>query len=115
MKMSPEQELAWLWLRARRKHAPHNADIWHLCHHVERLLPQIWQQVDEGTYRLSPMLQVITTRLGQETDSLVMWSAADALVLKWVSIMVALHLPVHPGCLHMQGGAHRSVRAVADA
>lgn len=48
----------WLWLKARRHNAPHNADIWHLRHHAGRLLPQIWQQVQDGTYRLNPILQV---------------------------------------------------------
>lgn len=113
--MSPEQELAWLWLKNSRKHAPHNADIWHLRHHADRLLPQIWLQVDNGTYRLSPMLQVTTSKPGRESGSLIMWSASDALVLKWVSMMVAPHLPVHPGCLHLSGGTHRSVHIVADA
>lgn len=95
--------------------APHNADVWHLRHHAKRLLPPIWQQVQDGTYRLLPMLQVTTTRAGRETDSLMMWSAADALVLKWVALTVAPDLPVHPRCQHLRGGAHRSVWTVAEA
>lgn len=105
---------AWQWLVLRRRKAPHNADIWHLRHHAERLLPQIWQQVQDGTYRLSPMLQVSPAVPGRDSYSLMMWSAADALVLKWAVLTVAPHLAVHPRCLHLQGGAHRAVRQVAE-
>ncbi|AVZ00444.1 transposase (plasmid) [Lelliottia sp. WB101] len=104
---------AWQWLHRRRRNAPHNADIWHLRHHAHRLLPVIWQQVQDRTYRLSPMQQVSPAGPGRESDSLMMWSAADALVLKWVALTVAPDLQIHPGCLHLQGGAHRAVRKVA--
>ncbi|WP_421512477.1 reverse transcriptase domain-containing protein (plasmid) [Enterobacter sp. JS8-1] len=43
-----------------------------------------------------------------------MWSAADALVLKWAALTVAPQLSVHPRCLHLQGGAHRAVSQVAE-
>ena len=105
---------AWRWLIQRRKTAPHNADIWHLRHHARTLVPCIQRQVEKGTYRLSPMLMVQRSTPGRERDRAVMWSAADALVLKWVALKLAPGLPVHPRCLHLEGGAHRAVRLVSE-
>lgn len=42
------------------------------------------------------------------------WSSPDALVLKWVALTVGSGLDVHPACLHLQDGAHRAVRKVAE-
>ncbi len=107
-------EVAWNWLIKQRKKAPHNADIWHLRHHAATLLPRIQQQVQDGTYRLSPMQTVNCTAPGHETGMAVMWSAADALVLKWSALTLAPGLPVHQRCLHLEGGPHRAVRLVAE-
>lgn len=45
-----------------------------------------------------------------------MWSARDALVLKWVALHVGHQLPQHDACMHLQGRASRkSLSQVADA
>lgn len=46
-----------------------------------------------------------------------MWSARDALVLKWVALKLAPQLPFHDHCLHIKGrgGRHKSIKEVAQA
>lgn len=97
---------AWQWLCHRRQKAPPGADIWHLRFHRERELPRLIREAESGTYRLSPM-QVIRRKAGQE--SLVQWSARDALVLKWVSLQLNRKLPLSPRCTHTAG--HRGGRS----
>ncbi|WP_234704188.1 reverse transcriptase domain-containing protein [Aeromonas veronii] len=98
---------AWLWLCLRRRHHPANADIWHLRFHWSRLGPLLWQKLQAGTYRLQPM-----QRLGQYA----VWSAPDALVLKWVALMAGPQLPWHPRCEHGAGmGVVASRRRLMDA
>lgn len=65
-------------------------------------------------YRLSPMQQICPKGPGRKGDNLMMWSAADALVLKWVALTTAPQLQIHPRCLHLHGGAHGAVRKVAE-
>ncbi|MEB6534943.1 hypothetical protein GC090_15065 [Pantoea sp. JZ29] len=105
---------AWRWLCYQRRRAPDNADIWHLRHHANTLLPLIRRQVERGVYRLSPMQTVHSYGVGRECDTVIMWSAADALVLKWAALTLSPSLSVHPHCLHFQGGTHYAVRRVAQ-
>src|SRR5690606_17597780 len=64
-----------------------------------------------GRYRLSPML--IT---GRGKQARAMWSARDALVLKWVSLKIQDILPQHPSCMHLRGkGTRLSLRQVRVA
>lgn len=72
----------------------------------ERKQDALWQQVIGGGYRLSPM-QVCRTRHRAET-TVAQWSACDALVLKWVSLVVKDRLPIHVSCTHVAG--HRAGR-----
>ncbi|WDZ51801.1 reverse transcriptase domain-containing protein [Acinetobacter vivianii] len=45
-----------------------------------------------------------------------MWSAQDALVLKWVALRVAHYLPAHDLCHHLKGrGCHHSLSLVTAA
>ena len=76
------RDLAQAWLFRQRRRASHNADIWYLRFHQEKDLQRIWQQVDNGEYRLLPP-QLIRT--GPQ-DDIVLWSAADAMVMKWVAL-----------------------------
>lgn len=108
-RMTAEQawQQAWYWLCDRRRHHPVNADIWHLRFHWPYLSPRLWQQVQNGDYRLQPM-----QRLGQYA----VWSAPDALVLKWVALMAGPQLPWHPRCEHGAGmGGVASRRRLAEA
>ncbi len=98
-------EQAWRWLCQRRQKAPVGADIWHLRYHRVQKLPRLIQAAENGTYRLSPM-QVARRSHGQ--DSQLQWCAADALVLKWVSLQIQSRLPLSPRCTHTAG--HRGGR-----
>lgn len=96
------QETAWQqaydWLSYQRRYAPANADVWHLRFHWHKTKDALYQQVITGQYRLTPM-QRFETRQG----SVVMWSACDALVLKWLTVCIAPSLPKHPRCRHLKG------------
>ncbi|WP_438499657.1 hypothetical protein [Pantoea ananatis] len=105
---------AWHWLCNQRRHVPDNTDIWHLRHHANTLLPLIRRQVEGGVYQLSPMQTVRCYAAGRECDTVIMWSAADALVLKWAALTLSPSLPVHTHCLHLQGGTHHAVGRVAQ-
>jgi hypothetical protein len=112
----PESEWAWLaayrWLCRQRRNAPANADVWHLRFHWQRDGTALRQCVEQGRYRLSPM-QAITNSAG---EALAMWSAQDALVLKWVALRVAQYLPTHERCHHVKGyGCKHSLQQVAAA
>ena len=78
------------WIYRQRRRASHNADIWHLRFHREKYPERIWQQVDNGEYRLLPP-QLIRT--GKQ-DDIVLWSAADAMVMKWVALEIKELLPL---------------------
>ncbi len=95
---------AWRWLLQQRRHHPADADIWHLRFHRARLLPEIIERLGTGRYRLSPM-QLITKKDG---TSIPVWSAADALVLKILTLTLQQILPLHRTCTHIKGhGGHK--------
>lgn len=101
-----EQARAWLW--RTRRNAPANADIWHLRFHWEQEGERIWNEVNAGMYRLSPML-VFRGLCGK---GVAQWSARDALVLKYVALSIEGKLPVHQKCEHYKG--HGGVSASVD-
>jgi hypothetical protein len=56
-------------------------------------------------------MQVVHCHRGK---NLAMWSAQDALVLKWVALQVASYLPYHSRCHHVKGyGSRHSLKMVA--
>lgn len=91
-------EQAWSWLCGQRNGAPADADVWHLRHHWRAHQETLLVQLLQGDYRLSPM-QVV----GQGANSLAIWGARDALVLKWVALQIAPLLPLHARCEHVKG------------
>ncbi|HHQ6539698.1 TPA: reverse transcriptase domain-containing protein [Serratia fonticola] len=110
------ERLAWeqtyRWLVHQRRHAPENADIWHVRFHWQTLDAQLWQTVIQGHCRFTPM-QHIDTQHG----AVVMWSAIDALVLKWLTLCIMPSLPKHPTCRHLKGhgGVSGSLTRVRSA
>lgn len=106
----PVLDVAMAWLRHQRRNAPVHADVWHLRHHWERISPVLQQQLQSGTYQLTPM-QVVGL------DRNAMWSAQDALVLKWVALQVTPLLPVHARCEHVKGhgGGRASIARLSTA
>lgn len=106
----PVLDVAMAWLCHQRRNAPVHADVWHLRHHWERIAPVLQQQLQSGTYQLTPM-QVVGL------DRNAMWSAQDALVLKWVALQVTPLLPVHARCEHVKGhgGGQASIARLSAA
>lgn len=87
-------QLAYQWLCQRRRHYPANADVWHLRFHWHDHGGDLLASVLAGQYRLSAM-----QLLGKHA----VWSAQDALVLKWLSLQCAPWLALHPCCEHVRG------------
>lgn len=98
------RELALTWLFCQRHRVLHNADIWDLRFHRGKYLERIWRQVDNGEYQLLPP-QFIRTR---KQGDIVLWAAADALVMKWVALEIKDLLPLQNRCVHTAG--HRGGR-----
>ncbi|MDY7806694.1 reverse transcriptase domain-containing protein [Burkholderia stagnalis] len=101
---------AYRWLCAQRRHYPDHADIWYLRFHWQTERHRIMSALSTGTYRFAPM-SCVTKASG---ESVVIWSAADALVIKCLTLILQPHLPVHRACEHVRGhgGGAASVRRV---
>ncbi|ECV2306859.1 transposase [Salmonella enterica subsp. enterica serovar Javiana] len=90
---------AYRWVCNARRHHPANADIWDLRFHWRNRAESLYRQILSGDYRLSAM-----QRYRQPSrESYIMWSAQDALVLKWVTLIIRSYLPVHEACTHVAG------------
>ncbi|WP_320734286.1 hypothetical protein [Enterobacter kobei] len=76
-------QVAWHWLCQRRRHAPSNADIWHLRFHWAQQGDWLYQHLQSGYCQLA--LMQVFRRGGR---SWVQWCVQDALVLKWAALLV---------------------------
>lgn len=104
-------DAAWQWLCRSRRNFPPDADIWHLRFHRATTLPGLVSQLRSGRYRFMPMQAI--TRADRETVAL--WSATDALVLKMMTAVLQAVLPVHRTCSHVKGhGGHKIAVQRAD-
>ncbi|WP_349887424.1 hypothetical protein [Pantoea ananatis] len=102
---------AYDWLCRQRCHAPPDADVWDLRWRWSQEGPVMYRCVTAGTWRLSPMLVN-----GHSKEAQAMWSARDALVLKWVALIAGHQLPQHDSCMHLWGkGVRMSLSLVAEA
>ncbi|MCS3433170.1 reverse transcriptase domain-containing protein [Klebsiella sp. BIGb0407] len=103
-------DISWQWLCQARKSAPANADIWDLRYRWTAYREIFLAQLQSGEYRLSPMRVV-----GRERQ--VVWSAEDALALKWVALQLVGDIQLHEKCEHLKGhgGGQASVQRVQDA
>lgn len=103
---------AYRWLCHQRRHWHSNADVWELRSRWQHIKPTIQANLLSGTYRFDPMARV--TKANGETIHI--WSARDALVLKALTIVLAPHLPIAKSCTHVKGngGAKAAIRAVRD-
>lgn len=104
------QAWQWQWQCEQRARAPDNADIWHIrWEHLntgEGGLTALMHQLLRGDYRLT-LLQL----QGQNESRKAVWSAQDALVLKWVALRLQHQLPLHPSYEHVtgHGGGKQSI------
>ncbi len=109
MRLTAHIDEAYEWVCKQRHHHPPNADIWHLRFHWDREKYRLIQELDNNTYRFDP-LEVVTKANG---DTLHLWSARDALVLKCLALLLARYLPLSSHCTHVKG--HGGLKAtVAD-
>jgi RNA-directed DNA polymerase len=101
---------AFRWVCTQRGHFPANADIWHLRFHWVSERERLWNALATGTYRFDP-LSVVKKASG---DSIALWSATDALVIRCLTQWLHSRLPVHRACEHVRGhgGGRASVARV---
>jgi hypothetical protein len=100
---------AFAWLCERRQDYSPNDDVWDVRWLWEYMRPQLQAQLRAGTYRLGPV-----RRFHDGDETIEVWSALDALVLKATAIVLTTHwLPdFSPHCHHLpgRGGAKAAVR-----
>ena len=107
---------AYRWLCERRKRYPDAAVIWTFRQRWPRERERIRQELIAGTYRFGLLSRVRRF----STESLDLWSAPDALVLKCLALTLASALPRSPRCFHLKAiggdkkGAKAALRAVMD-
>lgn len=109
---SDQLDAAYAWLCEQRQAAPADADVWDLRFYWAQTRPRLLQQLLAGEYRLTPM-QIIKKK---HSESLALWDAQDALVLKWVALLVAPQLDLHKSCEHVKGhgGGPASVQRMSQ-
>jgi len=102
---------AYDWLCERRVDYSPNDDVWNVRWRWEEIRPALQDALRAGVYRIGP-----ARRFSSDGETLEVWSALDALVLKATTIVVAAHwLPVlSTRCFHLEGrgGAKAAVRFV---
>jgi len=102
---------AYAWLCERRLDYSPNDDLWDVRWRWEELRPRLRDWLRAGVYRISAVRRFPT---GGETIEV--WSALDALVLKATALVLAAHWrPVlSPRCYHLEGrgGAKAAIRFV---
>jgi RNA-directed DNA polymerase len=102
---------AYAWLCERRLDYSPNDDVWDVRWRWDELRPRLQDSLRAGTYRIGSVRRFST---GDETIEV--WPALDALVLKATAIVLAAHwvpeLSQH--CYHLEGrgGAKAAVRFV---
>ncbi len=105
-------DAAFAWLCKRRQGYPPRADVWALRHDWVRQRARIQAELRAGSYRLASVQRIIT----QAGEVLHVWRAADALVLKALTIVLEQQLPISDRCTHVKGngGAHGAVAAIRE-
>jgi RNA-directed DNA polymerase len=104
---------AYAWLCERRLDYSANDDVWDVRWRWEEIRPQLQAQLRAGSYRLGPV-----RRFHQGDETIEVWSALDALVLKATALVLTAHwLPdFSQHCHHLpgRGGAKAAVRFVHE-
>jgi RNA-directed DNA polymerase len=103
-------DAAYDWLCQQRRDWPADSDVWSFRRSWAAEKGRITSDLLAGRYRID-LLTRITRSSGEEVD---LWSARDAVVLKAMAIVLAIHLPVSARCTHVKshGGAKEAVRQV---
>jgi hypothetical protein len=103
---------AYDWLCERRVHYSPNDHVWDVRWRWDEIRPALQHALRAGDYRISSV-----RRFSSGAETIEVWSALDALVLKATSIVIAAHcLPeLSMRCYHIEGrgGAKAAVRFIA--
>jgi len=106
-------DLAFQWLCDRRRDYSAHDDVWRLRADWDEIKPRLQEQLRTGTYRLAPVRRIRGTE-----ESLEVWEAQDALVLKAVAIVLTERLlpELSTKCYHVagRGGAKAAVREARE-
>ena len=104
---------AYAWLCERRLDYSPNDDVWDVRWRWAELRPRLQEWLRAGVYRIGAV-----RRFPAGDETIEVWSALDALVLKAAALVLAAHwLPVlSPRCYHLEGrgGAKAAVRFVNE-
>ena len=105
-------ETAFTWLCQRRREYPPDADCWRFRRDWPNEKARLQAELLEGTYEIG-LLSWVTRRDGQTVE---LWSARDAVVLKAMALVLAERLPASSRCYHLDGhgGAKAAVRDAMD-
>jgi len=101
---------AYQWMCERRKDYSANSDVWDVRWKWHDIKPRLRERLVEGGYRFSPLRRV----QNRDHETLELWSALDALVLKSIAIVLTKRLSLSDRCYHLpgHGGAKAAVRDV---
>jgi len=104
---------AYDWLCKQRHNSSAHNSVWHLRYYWATIKPQLLQQLQAGTYHLSPLRTYIID--GEYVTS---WDALDSLVLKAIALVLQPHFTHHTydTCTHLKhrGGIHGAIKKVRD-
>ena len=105
---------AFSWLCKARENSHYNHDVWHLRFHWQKSRGHLKQQLLAGDYQFEPCRAI-----NVKGESMGLWCARDALVLKALALVLTKHLA--PGlsqhCYHLptRGGTKNCVRHVKQS
>ncbi len=102
---------AYEWMCDRRKEYSANNDVWDVRWRWNNIKPCLQEQLLEGNYRFD-----VLQRIHRQNDTIELWSALDALVLKAIAIVLTRRLSFSERCYHLlgHGGAKAAVRDVVQ-
>ncbi len=102
---------AYQWLCKQRQNVSHNNDVWEFRSQWPYNKQRLHEALLSGEYQFSPLVELCFPEGNIEC-----WCAADALVLKAMTIVLGEHLASFfaPTCVHVagHGGAKKAVRDV---
>lgn len=100
---------AYAWLCKQRRDYPDAADIWSFRKHWPAERGRLSAELIAGRYRLSVLSRVSL----QSGDSVDLWAARDALVLKCLTLVLSSYLPRSERCFHLksEGESKKGVKA----
>lgn len=91
-------DAAFEWLCQQRRHYPADTDIWDFRFLWTTEKARLIADLRANQYRFSP-----NQALRKDDQTLHLWCARDALVLKAMAMVIGPRLPISPRCTHVKG------------